>query len=517
MRTWRSKTIALAWLLMAGAAALGVLAFSDIVLVDDAYISFRYSYNLAEGRGLVFNEGEYVEGYTNLLWTLLMALPEFLNIPVHLFAAYGGFAFGLLALFETWRALGVLEVYGWPRGLAVFALGAYAEFWLTATMGLEGGLFAFLLALSARLLFSGRLARAGLVGGMMFATRPESLLLLGVFALYVLFVEGPDRRWFVRLLRLSAPWFGLFTALTLWRFYYYGAWLPNTIAAKAPPEHSLDLLAKNAARGALYTADFALTAAPLVVGLLLALVLDKKSRSIWLCVGAVATELAAILVNGGDWILYHRLLSVFAPVLAVSLGVGIAQLAPRLPGRATPAILLVLLGVWNAFVPGGWDPTPDAEVTEAEPCWQVISEEVKPALLPSDVVALEVLGIFSYQNTEIYSHDLFGLTDRYVAQHGVYYFPQFGKAAPDYTYHDVQPNLILTQSVPTQSGPTFLELMAAASGGKYNEDYRTYELTGLSGCQPPKNFTVAISKEHVSRILPALAELNPQPVQVLGS
>jgi hypothetical protein len=25
------------------------------------------------GRGLVYNAGEYVEGYTNLLWTLLMA------------------------------------------------------------------------------------------------------------------------------------------------------------------------------------------------------------------------------------------------------------------------------------------------------------------------------------------------------------------------------------------------------------------------------------------------------------
>jgi len=37
-------------------------------LCDDAYISFRYVRNFVEGRGLVFNPGERVEGYTNFLW-----------------------------------------------------------------------------------------------------------------------------------------------------------------------------------------------------------------------------------------------------------------------------------------------------------------------------------------------------------------------------------------------------------------------------------------------------------------
>jgi hypothetical protein len=33
------------------------------------------SANLVAGHGLVFNPGERVEGYTNFLWTLLMAVP----------------------------------------------------------------------------------------------------------------------------------------------------------------------------------------------------------------------------------------------------------------------------------------------------------------------------------------------------------------------------------------------------------------------------------------------------------
>ncbi|MEK9149668.1 MAG: hypothetical protein AAB267_06450, partial [Candidatus Desantisbacteria bacterium] len=42
--------------------------------VDDAYISFRYAKNLVDGNGIVYNPGERVEGYTNFLWVIIMAL-----------------------------------------------------------------------------------------------------------------------------------------------------------------------------------------------------------------------------------------------------------------------------------------------------------------------------------------------------------------------------------------------------------------------------------------------------------
>src|SRR5207249_9160233 len=44
------------------------------VMYDDAFISYRYAANLAHGLGLVYNPGERVEGYSNFLWTLLMAV-----------------------------------------------------------------------------------------------------------------------------------------------------------------------------------------------------------------------------------------------------------------------------------------------------------------------------------------------------------------------------------------------------------------------------------------------------------
>ena len=54
-------------------ALLGWLASVSWFLCDDAFISFRYVRNLLEGNGLVFNPGEYVEGYSNFLWILELA------------------------------------------------------------------------------------------------------------------------------------------------------------------------------------------------------------------------------------------------------------------------------------------------------------------------------------------------------------------------------------------------------------------------------------------------------------
>ncbi len=49
-------------------------------LDDDQMISMRYARNLASGKGLVWNPGERVEGYTNPGWTIVMAALHLLPI-----------------------------------------------------------------------------------------------------------------------------------------------------------------------------------------------------------------------------------------------------------------------------------------------------------------------------------------------------------------------------------------------------------------------------------------------------
>ena len=75
-------------------AALLVHAWVYRFLTDDAFISFRYARNFAHGHGLVFNPGfERVEGYSNFLWVILLALldrvglaPEVVANPLSLVA-----------------------------------------------------------------------------------------------------------------------------------------------------------------------------------------------------------------------------------------------------------------------------------------------------------------------------------------------------------------------------------------------------------------------------------------------
>ncbi len=70
--------------------------------VDDAFISFRYSEHLANGFGLVWNIGQPpVEGYSNFLWVLIVALLFLLKLnPVSSTKVIGLLSvFGIIVLF----------------------------------------------------------------------------------------------------------------------------------------------------------------------------------------------------------------------------------------------------------------------------------------------------------------------------------------------------------------------------------------------------------------------------------
>src|SRR5215211_4330173 len=67
--------VAWASLFIYRSSSVGIDGRRYFCLFDDAMISLRYAWNFSHGFGLVWNPGEYVEGYTNLLMTLLMSLP----------------------------------------------------------------------------------------------------------------------------------------------------------------------------------------------------------------------------------------------------------------------------------------------------------------------------------------------------------------------------------------------------------------------------------------------------------
>jgi hypothetical protein len=116
---------------------------------DDAYISFRYARNLAEHGQLVFNLGERVEGFTNFLWTVILAFGIKLGFDPVAASRFLGVVFGVGALALVVRLslrLDDEQPSRWhfvaPVGLA--ATGAFAC-WCTG--GLETQLFTFLVLL----------------------------------------------------------------------------------------------------------------------------------------------------------------------------------------------------------------------------------------------------------------------------------------------------------------------------------------------------------------------------------
>ncbi|MDP6931537.1 MAG: hypothetical protein QGG40_01415, partial [Myxococcota bacterium] len=81
-------------------------------LQDDTFISLRYARNLVEGHGLVFNPGEPVEGYTNFLWTLLLAFVIRLGLNTLPTVVLLGTA-SAMALVMASRRLGPVGWAGW--------------------------------------------------------------------------------------------------------------------------------------------------------------------------------------------------------------------------------------------------------------------------------------------------------------------------------------------------------------------------------------------------------------------
>ena len=215
------------------AAALALFAVESWRLppqFDDAYISYRYAANWLAGNGLVFNPGEYVEGISNLLWTVLIAAGMALGIPAKLVGHGLGLASGagvLVATYLTVRAL-LPERAVWA-GLAAWVVYATPSFERWAISGMETPLFAALVIGAFAAEASGRWGLATAVAALAMLTRPEGALVAASLFGFRALEHGLRER---RVWRDPLLYAGLCVALTLFRLAYYGAPLPNTFYAK---------------------------------------------------------------------------------------------------------------------------------------------------------------------------------------------------------------------------------------------------------------------------------------------
>jgi arabinofuranosyltransferase len=308
-------------------------------LDDDQMISMRYAYNLVDGTGLVWNAHERVEGYSNFLWTIVMAGAHLLPVPTAKMAVVIKGLELVLACLVLYASLRVVRRL-WPQHalriswwlLPILALSIDLTMW--ASLGFETTLLSalFLLALGSLLERPALRSGAVLLMALLPIVRADAIIWWSVLALVAMMGATRHKRT-VGLLCLS-----LLPALghLAFRWHYYGDLVPNTYYLR------VDGVDQRLWRGVVYAGRFA---SHYCLALLACAWLLRRS-------GGAARRIAlglslpfsyAVWV-GGDMFAYSRY---FAPALPLVLGGAIAamhlQSRPWLRKWGCPAIALTLL------------------------------------------------------------------------------------------------------------------------------------------------------------------------------
>lgn len=352
-------------------AAAGLVAHALVFdfVNDDAFISFRYADNLVRHGELVFNPGERVEGYTNFLWTVLMAGVLALGLDVVVWSKALGivFAVGTLLVLARFTARHVGQRSAWDA-LAPALLAAAPAYACWSTGGLETQQFTFFATLGWAAYLGERQAadegslRGWPLSGVWFAlsalARPEGLLFFGLTGLHRL-VELIAVERTVKPSRADWLWgvgFALvFAPYQAWRWWYYGWPFPNTYYVKTGAKSFW-------VPGWRYFASWVVAHGLWVVPALAVLRrgLPGRREGRLLSLGAlyvVAMSLHVIRV-GGDFMALHRFLVPLMPVVAVLAALGLRVVVERLAaaghgrGRIAvgAALAAVLFGVQVARV-----------------------------------------------------------------------------------------------------------------------------------------------------------------------
>jgi len=393
--------------------------------VDDAFITFRYVRQFVAGNGLVYNIGERVEGYSNFLWVMLLALPHALGADLITTARALSAALGVGCLLLTYSLARSLP---YPV-LAPIMLAAAGPFGAWMMGGLETTLFAFLLTASVAAFIYEEERRRGGASGMLFGllalARPEGAMFFALamgFRAWRLLNAGPARLASIELrdwLRL-AGFAVLFVPHFLWRLSYYGYPLPNTVYAKSMGLHPRALI-----EGVYYLFDGLTTlGGPLLLLLpaiiLLAQVLDFRHRFISAC---CAAYLLFSMVGGGDWMPMHRFWVHILPLLTALVHAGIIKLAELITPRhawltcvgvALAQSAFLYFGALNAFLnsSAGGVGQNDASLHDASPAVEYLRQRWQPG----DVVAVSDAGEIAYRlPLQARVVDMFGLADAHIA------------------------------------------------------------------------------------------------------
>ncbi len=410
-------------------------------LCDDAFITFRYSRNLAEGEGLCFNPGVEppVEGYSEFLWALLMAGGLKLGLSPLILSRVLSVTAGVVLVWITTRLLAdraartPLATCG-----AALALGCAPPLAVWATGGMATMPFAAALVVLFATLWLGERPAAfwklGLLAGAVVLLRADGawwvLWILGPAIVVGLLAREPER-WRPALggAAISVIVLGAFL---LWRWSTYDDWLPNTARAK------VGLSAAALGRGGDYLVHVLLTFPGLVLavgGVLLAR--RWRERRVGPALVVVLITLLHTVIAGGDFMAFSRFLVPALPFAVLLFGAGLATLEkrPGSVGAVVGALLCVATMLPPAFggalTPATWRASFSVRRNQNAPrerneldqwrrmiaqmeAWRDLGKALAQVSRPGDSISFSAVGAIGYYS-RLFVFDRCGLVTREVA------------------------------------------------------------------------------------------------------
>ncbi|MBN1880164.1 hypothetical protein JW823_08640 [bacterium] len=423
---------------------------------DDAFISFRFAGNLASGHGLVYNVDQApVEGYTNFLWTILIACFAFVKMPMPESAAFLStfFSVALLLLMGVWAYRQREFTSHFSVATPILMMASFPALALWSTTGMETAFFTFLLVTGTVFIsVEERREWIGILSGLTFAfaalTRPEGLLLGGLI-IVLSFIEARDwgmrmLSFFIRLIIFLLPP----VLHAIWRKSYYGHWVPNTFYAKTTASHQLYQ------SGLEYLKDFLIQGGIILVILtFLALFIRPKVEGLWTILITSTVYMAYVVWVGGDWMPANRLFLPILPFLIMGASVFVVKSKDVSPRFLLVLLLLICIyflysGI-NSQAPFMRHSLLAQTILNDDPPVDVLKElglHLRETASPYDLLAVVPAGKVPYYSG-LRTIDMRGLCDTHIARQPIpadlkHRLPGHLKRDPEYVLSK-QPNYIV--------------------------------------------------------------------------
>jgi hypothetical protein len=199
-------------------AARGIAVLALPLAAEDAYITFRFARNAAMNGALVYNPGERVMGFSSPLWTLWVAVGQWVHVGPEIWTRVTTLVAEAMALLMAVPMVRRAAGSGAAWAFALF-YALWPTFAVVAVSGMENSLFLPLAVLAAALAARRHVATGPALAALALL-RPE-----GVPAAAVLALGAGWRDRAVALALTAAGWGAI--------AWYFGSLIPQSVIAKS--------------------------------------------------------------------------------------------------------------------------------------------------------------------------------------------------------------------------------------------------------------------------------------------